>query len=256
MDEKEITRRIKRVILDEFEMNYRNGLYKIVQIELAYNSNKIEGSSLTEEETLNMFETGLFVEDIRSNEDKKVNDIIEMQNHFLMFNFMLKTLDEKLSEKLIKELHMYLKANSKDVERGYAVGNYKTISNKVSNITTASPFDVGSRMNDLIDEYNKKSNKTLDDIVEFHVDYETIHPFQDGNGRTGRIIMFRECLRNDIFPFVIKDNRKQSYYQGLTEYRNNNTKFLINFCKEMQDVFLSFALDYLPKLSQKKSKSR
>lgn len=194
----------------EFAKNDRSGVYAYTQRLLAYNSNRIEGSTLTEKQTASLFDTGLL-----SSEDAPIRakDVEEMTGHFLMFNDMLTTYKQPLSHELIKEYHFKLKSGVfEDIANGYPIGEYKNRRNIVSNITTALPEEVSARMTELLEWYNAVPNPTLLDLTRLHVEYETIHPFQDGNGRTGRIILFKECLKNGIIPFIISDARKQEYY--------------------------------------------
>ena len=203
----------------EFEKNDRSSVYGYTQRKMAYNSNKIEGSTLTENQTASLFDTGTLSSDgelIRS------KDVEEATGHFIMFNEMLKTYDEELSEELIKKYHYDLKSGVfEDKANGYAIGDYKKRANTVSNIKVALPDEVEDRMKELLSDYNSKEKHSLYDIVKFHSDYENIHPFQDGNGRTGRIIMFKECLKNNIFPFIIKDELKGEYYKALNNAQIN-----------------------------------
>ena len=211
-NEKYIDKLIERFQI-EHQKNDRSGVYALTQKMLAYNSNKIEGSTLTENQTASLFETGTVYAD---GEIIKAKDIEEMTGHFSMFNEMLKSYDQPLSHELIKKYHFRLKSGVfEDLANGYAVGEYKRRSNMVSNIVTASPQDVFNAMDDLINEYNKKTRHTIEDIAKLHADYEKIHPFQDGNGRTGRILIFKECLKNKVVPLVIPDEDKVRYYLAL-----------------------------------------
>ena len=217
----------------EFEKNDRSSVYGYTQRKMAYNSNKIEGSTLTENQTALLFDTGTILSDgelIRS------KDVEEATGHFIMFNEMLKTYNQELSEELIKKYHFDLKSGVfEDKANGYAIGDYKKRANTVSNIKVALPNEVEDRMKELLLDYNLKENHSLYDIVKFHADYEKIHPFQDGNGRTGRIIMFKECLKNNIFPFIIKDESKGEYYKALNNAQmNNDYEGLLNLCKKEQ----------------------
>ena len=226
----------------EYDKNDRSGVYGYTQRKMTYNSNKIEGSTLTENQTSSLFETGTLSSDgalIRS------KDIEEATGHFIMFNNMLKTFEEDLSEELIKKYHYDLKAGVfEDKANGYASGDYKKRANTVSNIKVSLPDEVSSRMKELLREYNSKEKHSLYDIVKFHADYEKIHPFQDGNGRTGRIIMFKECLKNDIYPFIIEDDLKGEYYKALNDAQmNNDYDSLVEFCiKEQEKYFESIKL--------------
>ena len=235
----------KRIIDDllerfeiEFNKNDRSSVYGYTQRMMAYNSNKIEGSTLTENQTASLFDTGTLSSDgelIRS------KDVEETTGHFIMFNEMLKTYNENLSEELIKKYHYNLKSGVfEDKANGYAIGEYKKRANTVSNIKVALPDEVEGKMKKLLSEYNSKENHTLYDIVKFHSEYENIHPFQDGNGRTGRIIMFKECLKNNVFPFIVEDELKGEYYKALNIAQvNNDYDYLLNFCKKEQEVYFN-----------------
>ena len=220
----------------EYDKNDRSGVYGYTQRKIAYNSNKIEGSTLTEDQTASLFDTGTLSSDgelIRS------KDVEETTGHFIMFNNMLKTFDEELSEELIKKYHYDLKSGVfEDKANGYAIGDYKKRANTVSNIKVALPSEVSERMKELLQEYNFNKTHSLYDIVRFHAKYENIHPFQDGNGRTGRIIMFKECLKNNIFPFIIEDDLKGEYYKALNnaQIKNDYTP-LLEFCKKEQQKY-------------------
>lgn len=197
----------------EQKKNDRGGVYALTQRMLAYNSNKIEGSTLTEKQTASLFDTGTL-----SAEDAviRAKDVEEMTGHFLMFNEMLKTYGFPLSQELIKRYHYKLKSGVfEDIANGYPIGEYKNRRNMVSNIVTAPPEEVEERMAGLLERYNTVSRHSLADLAQFHAEYEAIHPFQDGNGRTGRVILFKECLKNSIVPFIISDARKADYYHAL-----------------------------------------
>lgn len=214
-----INKLIKRLEI-EYAKQDRSGIYALTQRFLAYNSNKIEGSTLTEDQTASLFDTGTLKAD---GEIIRAKDVEEMTGHFAMFNEMLKTYKEPLSQELIKSYHYKLKSGVfEDMANGYPVGEYKNRRNRVGTIVTTEPSDVKAQMDNLINSYNDKANHTLEDLAKFHADYEKIHPFQDGNGRTGRIILFKECLKNDIIPFVILDSQKGEYYDALKEAQNNN----------------------------------
>ena len=197
----------------EQRKNDRGGIYALTQRMLAYNSNKIEGSTLTEKQTASLFDTGTL-----TSEDAiiRAKDVEEMTGHFLMFNEMLKTYSLPLSHELIQRYHYKLKSGVfEDIANGYPIGAYKNRRNMVSNIVTALPEEVEARMTELLEWYNAAEQHTLDGLARFHAEYERIHPFQDGNGRTGRIILFKECLKNGIVPFIVRDDRKVDYYHAL-----------------------------------------
>lgn len=220
----------------EFKKNDRSGIYGLTQRTLAYNSNKIEGSTLTEKQTASLFETGsLAQEEILI----RAKDVEEMTGHFMMFNEMLKTYDQPLSHELIKSYHFKLKSGVfEDNANSYLVGEYKNRRNQVGNIQTALPEEVYDRMSTLIGDYNEKIKHTLYDLTVFHSQFEMIHPFQDGNGRTGRIILFKECLKNNIIPFIVNDVNKADYYHALSEASLNKDYVpLFDFFQKEQKAF-------------------
>ena len=201
-------------------MKMSGGIYHKVQIDLTYNSNHIEGSRLTHEQTRYIFETDTIG---ISTEVVNVDDIVETTNHFRCIDLILDRAKEKLTEHLIKELHGTLKAGTSDSRKDwFAVGEYKRLPNEVGGQETTLPEEVHTKMKELLIEYNAKKQKVLEDILDFHVRFERIHPFQDGNGRVGRLLMFKECLANNILPFIITDNLKMFYYRGLSEWGHIN----------------------------------
>lgn len=216
------------------------GIYHKVQIDLTYNSNHIEGSRLTHEQTRYIFETNTIG---MSTEVVNVDDIVETTNHFRCIDLILDKAKEKLTEHLIKELHGTLKAGTSDSRKDwFAVGEYKRLPNEVGGQETTLPEEVHTKMKELLIEYNAKKQKVLEDILDFHVRFERIHPFQDGNGRVGRLLMFKECLANNILPFIITDNLKLFYYRGLSEWGHING-YLTDTCLTAQDEFKAI-LDY------------
>ena len=218
----------------------KGGIYHKTQIDLTYNSNHIEGSRLTHEQTRYIFETntiGVEGETIR------VDDIIETTNHFRCIDIIIDRATERLTESLIKELHATLKRGTSDSRLDwFCVGEYKRLPNEVGGNETTAPENVRREMRALLSAYNAKRNKSLEDIVELHQRFEAIHPFQDGNGRVGRLIMFKECLANRFVPFIISDELKLFYYRGLHEW-DNNRGYLINTCLAAQDNYKAM-LDY------------
>lgn len=221
-------------------MKMSGGIYHKVQIDLTYNSNHIEGSRLTHEQTRYIFETNTIG---MSTEVVNVDDIVETTNHFRCIDLILDRAKEKLTEHLIKELHGTLKAGTSDSRKDwFAVGEYKRLPNEVGGQETTLPEEVHTKMKDLLTEYNAKKQKVLEDILDFHVRFERIHPFQDGNGRVGRLLMFKECLANNILPFIITDNLKMFYYRGLSEWGHING-YLTDTCLTAQDQFKAI-LDY------------
>lgn len=211
----------------------RSGVYGFTQRLLAYNSNKIEGSTLTEEQTASLFDNGTLP---RSDDYYRAKDVEEMNGHFLMFNKMLDTIDQPLSQELIKQFHYELKSGVfEDRANGYAIGDYKKRPNMIGMYQTVLPSKVPEAMAELMSWYQEQP-KTLETLAEFHARYESIHPFQDGNGRTGRIILFRECLQHSITPLIIEDANRSAYLEALKEYRENGCvrKLTALFQKEQE----------------------
>ena len=228
------------ILREQKEMGLKGGIYHKTQIDLTYNSNHIEGSKLTHEQTRYIYETNTIG---ITNEAVKVDDIMETVNHFRCFDFILDNAEIILSEQLVKDLHKILKTGTTDSQKTwFSVGDYKQIPNGVGGIETSFPEDVHNHMKELLSTYNGISDKTLNDILAFHVQFERIHPFQDGNGRVGRLVMFKECLANDIVPFIITDNMKIFYYRGLQEWGHING-FLTDTCLAAQDDYKRI-LDY------------
>ena len=216
------------------------GIYHRTQIDLTYNSNHIEGSRLTKEQTRYIFETNTIG---ITTESTSVDDIIETVNHFRCIDYVIDHATERISERHIKQLHSILKANISDSNKPwFAVGDYKHLPNEVGGRETTLPEKVAEEMKKLLADYNSEKEKTLLDIIDFHVAFERIHPFQDGNGRIGRLIMLKECLRNNIVPFIIEDDVKMYYYRGLKEW-NSEKGFLTDTCLAQQDKFKKY-LEY------------
>ena len=228
-------------ILKEEKANKQSGgIYHKTQIDLTYNSNHIEGSRLTHDQTRYIFETNTIGVE---HEVLNVDDIIETANHFRCIDMIIDNAQLTLSEKFIKELHLILKSGTSDSRKDwFAVGNYKKLPNEVGGRETALPEEVADQMKRLLKLYNSKEEKTLDDILDFHVKFERIHPFQDGNGRVGRLIMFKECLKYNIVPFIIEDHLKLYYYRGLSEW-NHEKGYLTDTCLTAQDKYKAY-LDY------------
>ena len=214
------------ILQEEKRSRYSGGIYHKTQIDLTYNSNHIEGSRLTHDQTRYIFETNTIgVQD----EALNVDDVIETINHFRCIDLMIDCANEVLSEKFIKELHFTLKSGTSDSRKEwFAVGNYKKMPNEVGGMETALPEEVADKMKNLLIEYRSKKEKTFDDILDFHVKFERIHPFQDGNGRVGRLIMFKECLKYNIVPFIIDESLKMYYYRGLKEWNKKSVIFPLN----------------------------
>lgn len=239
-------RKVKKALIEQRKMNLSGNLYHKTQLDFAYNTNHIEGSTITPDETASIYETGT----ILTSSDKVIvlKDATEVKNHFTLFKYMLDTIEEKLSEDMIKKFHFILKEGTliDEEKEWFVVGDYKKKKNFVGNITTSLPSEVAKDMQNLLEWYEKIDNKRVEDIIEFHVRFERIHPFQDGNGRVGRMIMFRECLYNDIMPFYIEDRNKEFYIRGIKEYQVNNEKgYLIDTCLNSQDNYEKMAKYFL-----------
>ncbi len=228
------------ILREQKEMGLKGGIYHKTQIDLTYNSNHIEGCKLTHEQTRYIFETNTIGV---SDNTISVNDIMETVNHFRCIDFIIDNADVAITEDMIKNLHKILKTNTTDGQKSwFAVGDYKRLPNEVGGIETSLPEDVHIHMEELLNTYYQNDKKTLNDIIDFHVSFERIHPFQDGNGRVGRLIMFKECLANDIVPFIINDEVKMFYYRGLNEWGHIN-EYLTDTCLAAQDDYKR-TLDY------------
>ena len=237
---KEKPKTLLAILQEEKASKYSGGIYHKTQIDLTYNSNHMEGSRLTHDQTRFIFETNTIGIE---NEVVNVDDIIETTNHFRCIDMIIDHVKIELNEKFIKELHFILKSGTSDSKKDwFAVGDYKKFPNEVRNMKTPLPEEVDNLMKDLLKEYNSKKEKTFEDILDFHVQFERIHPFQDGNGRIGRLIMFKECLKYNIVPFIIEDNLKIFYYRGLKEW-NNERDYLVDTCLTAQDRYKAY-LDY------------
>ena len=228
-------------ILQEQKVSkYSGGIYHKTQIDLTYNSNHIEGSRLTYDQTRYIFETNTIGVE---NEVLNVDDVIETASHFRCIDMIIDNAKAALTEKFIKKLHLILKNGTSDSRKDwFVVGDYKKLPNEVGGMETALPEEVSDKMKALLTEYNGKEEKTFEDMLDFHVKFERIHPFQDGNGRVGRLIMFKECLKYNIIPFIIEDNLKMFYYRGLKEW-NNEKGYLTDICLTVQDRYKAY-LEY------------
>ena len=232
---------ILAILKEEKQMRLKGGLYHQTQIKLTYNSNHIEGSRLTEEQTRYIYETNTL--GVESDSSVNVDDIIETTNHFKCIDYIIDNAENELSEDIIKELHSILKSSTSDSNKDwFAVGDYKKKPNIVGDMPTTSPAKVPTEINKLLSSYNHLPQKSLNDIISFHHDFESIHPFQDGNGRVGRLIMFEECLKNNIVPFIIDEELKLFYYRGLKEWKNEKG-YLTDTCLLAQDKYKKI-LDY------------
>ena len=228
------------ILQEEKRTQYAGGIYHKTQIELTYNSNHIEGSRLTHDQTRYIFETNTIGIE---NEVLNVDDVIETSNHFRCIDLIIDRAASTLSEHFIKKLHHILKTSTSDSRKDwFAVGEYKRLPNEVGGMQTSLPEEVADKMKALLSDYNAVPKKTLDDILDFHVRFERIHPFQDGNGRVGRLIMFKECLKYNIVPFIIEENLKLFYYRGLKEWYNEKG-YLTDTCLTAQDKYKAY-LDY------------
>lgn len=235
---------ILEILREQKEMKLKGNLYHNTQIIFAYNTNHIEGSQLTEDQTRYIFETNTIL--FEGDTIAKVDDILETANHFKLVDYMLDVADRKLTEKMTKEFHKILKDGTSDSRvEWFNVGEYKQRANTIgSGIKTTSPNNVEKEMSKLMDWYNSLKQITINEIIEFHYRFESIHPFQDGNGRIGRIIMFKECLKNNIVPFIILDKDKLFYYRGLKEYKNEKG-YLVDTCLNAQDQYIKMIEYYL-----------
>ena len=226
---------VLEVLREQKEMKLKGNLYHNTQIIFAYNTNHIEGSKLTEDQTRYIYETNTLLTEKES--ITNLDDIIETANHFKLVDYMLDVADKELTEEMIKEFHKILKEGTSDSRKDwFNVGDYKKLANEAGNMKTTLPKNVQKDMVKLMQRYNSLEKITIEDIIEFHYRFECIHPFQDGNGRVGRIIMFKECLKNNVIPFIILDKDKLFYYRGLKEYKNEKG-YLIDTCLNAQDQY-------------------
>lgn len=224
---------ILQILRDEKDAGISGGLYHELQVRMTYNSNHLEGSRLSEDQTRLIFETNT----IDAGDGIPIDDILETVHHFRAIDYVIDVAEEELTEEIIKKLHFILKHDTKDSRLNwFAVGDYKRRTNVVGGRETAKPKDVPERMRRLLDEYKKKERVTVNDIIAFHAEFEYIHPFQDGNGRVGRLIAMKECLHYKIIPFIIEDSKKAFYYRGLAEWRNERG-WLTDTCLDGQDTF-------------------
>ena len=224
---------------EQKDMKLKGGIYHRTQIDLTYNSNRIEGSKLTHDQTRYIFETNTIG---ASQESINVDDIIETTNHFRCIDLIIEKAKVKLAEPFIKELHFLLKSGTSDSRKDwFNVGEYKKIPNEVGGNETCPPKEVAAKMKELLSSYHNIEKKTFKDIIDFHYQFEVIHPFQDGNGRVGRLIMFKECLANNIVPFIIDEDLKYFYYRGLQEW-NHIKEYLLDTCFTAQDNYKTILL--------------
>lgn len=225
------------ILQEQKESKYPGGIYHKTQIDLTYNSNHMEGSRLTHDQTRYIFETNTIGVE---SEVLNVDDVIETANHFRCIDMSIDHAKSALTEKFIKELHLVLKSGTSDSRKDwFAVGDYKKLPNEVGGMKTTFPEEVADKIKILLAEYNAKDEKTLEDLLDFHVKFERIHPFQNGNGRVGRLIMFKECLKYNIVPFIIEDSLKLFYYRGLKEW-DNEKGYLLDTCLTAQDKYKAY----------------
>ena len=236
---------ILEVLREQKEMKLKGNLYHNTQIIFAYNTNHIEGSKLTEDQTRYIYETNTLLTEKDS--ITNLDDVLETANHFKLVDYMLNVAEKKLTEKIIKEFHKILKEGTSDSRKDwFVVGDYKKLANEVGGLKTTEPKNVERDMKKLLEWYETLNKITINEIIEFHAKFEKIHPFQDGNGRVGRIIAFKECLKNNIVPFIILDKDKLFYYRGLNQYQTNKEKgYLKDTCLNAQDQYKSIIKQFL-----------
>ena len=226
--------KILQVLREEKDMKLSGGLYHELQVRMTYNSNHIEGSKLSEDQTRLIFETNT----LDVGDGISVDDVLETVHHFRAIDYVIDIAEEELTEEIIKHLHYILKHDTKDSTlEWFAVGDYKKRANVVGGRETSKPSEVHKHMQNLINEYNAKEEISLEDIVAFHAEFECIHPFQDGNGRVGRLVALKECLHHNVIPFIIEDAKKNFYYRGFAEWKNEKG-WLIDTCLDGQDTFI------------------
>ena len=232
--------KILQLLREEKDIKLPGGLYHELQVRMTYNSNHIEGSKLSEDQTRHIFET----DTVDIGDGVPVDDILETVHHFRAIDYVIDIAEEELSEDIIKRLHYIIKHDTKNSTLSwFAVGDYKKRANVVGGRETSKPSEVHKHMEALLKEYNLKKIVTVEDIIALHAEFEYIHPFQDGNGRVGRLVALKECLRHNIVPFIIEDSKKNYYYRGLKEWRNEKG-WLIDTCLDGQDTFVKL-LDLL-----------
>ena len=231
-------KKIKRELIEQRKSKFKGNIYHYTQVNFAYNSNKIEGNKLSSDDTEEIFETNSFIP--KSDDLIWLDDITEIKNHFRLFDYAIDNIDIPLTKDMIIKMNVTLKRGTTDEDNPrYNVGGFKVVPNKiglVNVIHTSKPEDVEREIDKLLNNYNNLNDVTLEDIIDFHYRFETIHPFGDGNGRVGRMIMFKECLKNNIMPFVVLDDDKPYYMRGLREYKNDKM-FLIDTIKNEQDRY-------------------
>ena len=238
--------KLKRELVSQKNSKFKGNIYHYSQVNFAYNSNKIEGTHLSEDETEEIFVTNSYIP--KSDDVVKLDDLIEMKNHFRLFDYMLDIYEKKLDKNIIIEMNKILKRGTSDEDNPrYNVGGFKIVPNKIGLINvieTSSPENVKKDIDELLSWYQELKEITIEDIIEFHYRFECIHPFGDGNGRVGRMIMFKECLKNNIVPFIVLDEDKPYYMRGLKNYKEDKM-FLIDTIKHEQDLYESVASEML-----------
>ena len=236
---------ILEILKEQKNMKLKGNLYHNTQITFAYNTNHIEGSRLTEDQTRYIYETNTLLAE--KDTITNIDDILETSNHFKLVDYMLEIAEEKLTGDMIKSFHKILKEGTSDSRKEwFIVGDYKKLPNEVGGLKTTEPNNVKRDMKKLLEWYESLKKVTINEIIEFHAKFEKIHPFQDGNGRVGRIIAFKECLKNNIVPFIILDKDKLFYYRGLNQYQNNREKgYLIDTCLNAQDQYTEMIKYYI-----------
>ncbi len=236
---------VLEVLREQKDMKLKGNLYHNTQILFAYNTNHMEGSKLSEAQTRYIYETNTLLTEKDSITD--LDDVLETANHFKLVDYMLEMADKKVTEKMIKEFHKILKEGTSDSRKDwFVVGEYKKLANEVGGLKTTEPKNVEREMKKLLEWYESFKQITINEIIEFHAKFEKIHPFQDGNGRVGRIIAFKECLKNNIVPFIILDKEKLFYYRGLNQYQTNKEKgYLMDTCLNAQDQYTNIVESFL-----------
>lgn len=222
---------VYETLMNEYTNSHKNGLYHQTQIIFSYNSNHIEGNSLTKDQTRTIWETNSFIQE--KEQVVKADDILDVTNHFRAFDFILETMTKELSVDYLKELHSIVKAGCRDIA---VIGDFKQKPNFVGDMKTTPPKAVEKAIKILLEDYNPTADCAFNDIVDFHFHFEKIHPFEDGNGRVGRLIMFKECLKSNVAPFIIDEKHRLFYYRGLQKYEENKG-FLIDTCLSCQDEY-------------------
>ena len=245
-------KKIKTELIRQKMSHFKGNLYHFSQVNFAYNSNKIEGSKLTEDQTEAIFDTHSFIP--KTDDLIKLDDLLEVKNHFKLFDYMLDMVDEEITLEMIIKMHSILKRGTSYEDNPlYNVGGFKKVPNIIgitNVIETSKPEDVIKNLNDLLKDYSSLKEVTLKNIIDFYVRFERIHPLSDGNGRVGRIIMFKECLKNNIVPFIVLDEEKAYYMRGLKEY-NRDRKYLIDTILHFQDIYNNLSEKLLDKMFKK-----